>query len=476
MLKNKKRVLFLLVANSILSAGAYSESISDAKYEKLYNNMVKNIQTGKSNESNNKLIESILKKRNKELKDLYAQSDYIVKPEYLEWQIFASGFYAEKDRGYDSDKYGDGSSQKNSMQVDGTDLRTAKQIQIGATIPIKTVNDFVLEPEISINKKEITVDSIQAPSVVPKVAPTINIPSVNLPVINITQPSAVVSPQVVSPDINVSTSVTIPQVQLSPITVVSFGLPFFVSTDASLSLIFNQASYTGTYTLGGGSALESILTLSSLGGAMPNTMTNNSPSVLTTQKSNTRVMEIDQPTENSLTIINNGTINLEATLTVGMEARGPSSFSPGSSPNVEDHNSYLYNSGIINGISNSTGTFKNQAALSVGMDGSVAGTRVMMENTSSGKITMNAPESIGIQLRPDASLIVQQGINNGEITINGNRSYGMMTTDSGTGIGFLNQDPSSPNQTSRLLLGSSGIINVNGDEATGFAILVPINE
>ena len=39
MLKNKKRVLFLLAANSILSAGAYSESISDAKYEKLYNNI-----------------------------------------------------------------------------------------------------------------------------------------------------------------------------------------------------------------------------------------------------------------------------------------------------------------------------------------------------------------------------------------------------------------------------------------------------
>ena len=119
MLKNKKRVLFLLAANSILSAGAYSESISDAKYEKLYNNMVKNIQTGKSNESKNKLIESIIKKRNKELKDLYAQSDYIVKPEYLEWQIFASGFYAEKDRGYDSDKYGDGSSKKTQCRLTG---------------------------------------------------------------------------------------------------------------------------------------------------------------------------------------------------------------------------------------------------------------------------------------------------------------------------------------------------------------------
>ena len=88
---------------------------------------------------------------------------------------------------------------------------------------------------------------------------------------------------------------------------------------------------------------------------------------------------------------------------------------------------------------------------------------------------MNSPESIGIQLRPDSSLIVQQGYNAGNITINGYRSYGMMTT-SGAGAGFLNQDPTSPNETSRLLLQSGGVINVNGDESTGFAILVPINE
>ena len=471
MFKNKKMMFFLLAVNSLFSMGA-AESSQTVKYDKLYGNMVKNLETGKSNEKNYKLIEEILNKRNKELKDLYAQSDYIVKPEYLEWQVFASGFYAENSRGYDNKK--DGGSSKSSSELTGLDLRTKKMIQIGATIPMKTVNDFTLSPEINVNKKEITIESIKAPTAVPKLAPTINIPNVSLPVINITQPAAIVSPQVVSPNINVNTNVSIPQVVLSPITVVSFGLPFFNSTDPLLSASFNQSSYTGIYTLGAGSTLESILTLSAPGYS-PTGMTNAASSILTVQKQNVRAMEIDQPLHTSLAIENAGTINLQETLTVGMEARGPSGFAAGSSANVQDHNSYLYNTGVINGMIAASGIYKNQAGLSVGMDSSVQGTRVQMINTSSGSIIMNSPESIGIQLRPDSSLIVQQGYNAGNITINGYRSYGMMTT-SGAGAGFLNQDPTSPNETSRLLLQSGGVINVNGDESTGFAILVPINE
>ena len=151
MFKNKKMMFFLLAVNSLFSMGA-AESSQTVKYDKLYDNMVKNLETGKSNEKNYKLIEEILNKRNKELKDLYAQSDYIVKPEYLEWQVFASGFYAENSRGYDNKK--DGGSSKSSSELTGLDLRTKKMIQIGATIPMKTVNDFTLSPEINVNKKQ----------------------------------------------------------------------------------------------------------------------------------------------------------------------------------------------------------------------------------------------------------------------------------------------------------------------------------
>ncbi|MBP9477166.1 MAG: autotransporter domain-containing protein [Sebaldella sp.] len=98
MKKNKKLLMFLAL-NSLATSFASTTSQPEAKYDKLYNNMVKNIETGKSNEGNYKLIQDVLNKRNQELKDLYLQGDYIVKPEYLEWQVFFSGFYGENHRG-----------------------------------------------------------------------------------------------------------------------------------------------------------------------------------------------------------------------------------------------------------------------------------------------------------------------------------------------------------------------------------------
>ena len=88
-----------LAVNAIISSYTGAAGAASIKYDKMYENMAKNIEKGKSNEENYKLIERVLNQRNKELKDLYAQSDYIVKPEYLEWQIFFSGFYDERSRG-----------------------------------------------------------------------------------------------------------------------------------------------------------------------------------------------------------------------------------------------------------------------------------------------------------------------------------------------------------------------------------------
>ena len=56
MFKNKKMMFFLLAVNSLFSMGA-AESSQTVKYDKLYGNMVKNLETGKSNEKNYKLIE-----------------------------------------------------------------------------------------------------------------------------------------------------------------------------------------------------------------------------------------------------------------------------------------------------------------------------------------------------------------------------------------------------------------------------------
>ena len=102
MKKNKKLLISFLAINSILSSYTGAGTVAPLKYDKMYESMTKNIEKGKSNENNYKLIEQVLNKRNKELKDLYKQSDYIVKPEYLEWQIFFSGFYEEYGKGLDN--------------------------------------------------------------------------------------------------------------------------------------------------------------------------------------------------------------------------------------------------------------------------------------------------------------------------------------------------------------------------------------
>ena len=173
MKKNKKLLMYFLAMNSLFTLNAASGADAPLKYDKLYGNMVKNLETGKSNEENYKIIEKALNKRNKELKDLYNQSDYIVKPEYLEWQIFFSGFYTEKNGG--DNTFGNA---KYSSEVEGyydatgtyvvtnTDsstpgkpyqpLQTPKEIDLGMSIPMKQVN---LTP-ISISPAAVAAPSI----------------------------------------------------------------------------------------------------------------------------------------------------------------------------------------------------------------------------------------------------------------------------------------------------------------------------
>ena len=93
-MKNKDKLLLFLAFNAIAPFVN-----AESKYDKMYDKMVKNLTEGKSNESSYNLLTRVLVQRNKELKDLYAQSDYIIKPEYLEWQVFFSGLYSNVKRG-----------------------------------------------------------------------------------------------------------------------------------------------------------------------------------------------------------------------------------------------------------------------------------------------------------------------------------------------------------------------------------------
>ena len=63
MKRNKKLLVSFLALNAILSA--YSLGAADPvspKYERIYNNIVKNMEQGKSNENNYRIIEQVLKK------------------------------------------------------------------------------------------------------------------------------------------------------------------------------------------------------------------------------------------------------------------------------------------------------------------------------------------------------------------------------------------------------------------------------
>ena len=162
MKKNKKLLMYFLAINSLFTVNAAAKVDTTIKYDKLYGNILKNLDTGKSNDENYKIIENALSKRNKELKDLYAQSDYIVKPEFLEWQIFFSGFYTEKNGGdntssnakYSSDpENGDGSGGQFKPYMTPDE---PKVIDLGMNIPMKMVN---VTP-ISINPGAVTAPSI----------------------------------------------------------------------------------------------------------------------------------------------------------------------------------------------------------------------------------------------------------------------------------------------------------------------------
>ncbi|MCP1225781.1 hypothetical protein [Sebaldella sp. S0638] len=260
-MKKFKSLIFLLLAINIFALadnGANSE-----KLEKIFNNITENKNTDK----NLKIVNDLLDKRNKELKDLRLQSDYIITPEYNEWQIFFTGFYNHSNR----------NSKNSTVPYVLSEENTIKSINLGKTITVREVNDISLNPEININSKVVAE------------APHIVIPNISLPSLNVTAPSLSVNPNVVSPNINVNTNISIPTVALTPITVVSFGLPYFNSGLASLSHRYNLqpvAGYSQTLTAGG--TQESIITLYGSSTSM-SYIENNGGTVMVKQNGNIRI-------------------------------------------------------------------------------------------------------------------------------------------------------------------------------------------
>jgi hypothetical protein len=211
MKKGKKMLVLFLALNAVLSAYTKAERAPAlSKYDRMYNNIIKNVEQGKSNEKNYQLIERILKEKNKELKDLHLQGDYVVKPEYLEWQVFFTGFYDEHGKGVDNSKENakyhsqvsgyydtDGNYVTTGASIGGLSgkayqaLQKSKDINLGVSIPLRGLSREPVQLDLS-NVPELSFNpSFAAPKDPTKVITanvdvdtfSINIPTINIPAV-----------------------------------------------------------------------------------------------------------------------------------------------------------------------------------------------------------------------------------------------------------------------------------------------------
>lgn len=70
---------------------------------------------------------------------------------------------------------------KNSSDKKIKDLRTKKYIQIGATIPVKTVADFTINPNVDLTIKDIAPITIVPPVTKIEKAQSISLPNITVP-------------------------------------------------------------------------------------------------------------------------------------------------------------------------------------------------------------------------------------------------------------------------------------------------------
>jgi hypothetical protein len=160
-MKKYRSLLICLISLNTITAGYGAVNSGITSTNKLYEQMLSETKT--VDKLAYKQIEEILNKKNKELKDLYLQGDYIVKPEYLEWQVFFSGFYTGRNKG--------DNTLNNALYYSDPDKKPTKPIEveppldinIGLAISIKPLeirdrNLSITQPyEIDINPSVINI-------------------------------------------------------------------------------------------------------------------------------------------------------------------------------------------------------------------------------------------------------------------------------------------------------------------------------
>ena len=404
-----------------------------------------------------KIIEKKLKNRVKELNSLYKQGDYIVKPEYLEWQVYFSMLYNNYKIGDNSDNQ----SEENPVIPVPVDLGILIPMRKNSPlIPYITANtyfyNFLTPPQIEVGEVRLLtitpLNILEFNVVVPDIEYPTSFDPVNSITVNVSTNSNGYNSAANNANANTNT--------INPGTLI-------LSSGASQSGLIQIIGVVGTNfsdPLGGTGGLTYViadnLENQKSGGRIIATESHRGYSGATGATSATG------DANETIFLTTTGILTISANNSIGVEMeRGYSDFR---------NDSVYVNAGTIQSSANNV--------IGIDFKGEVLSQEegpILAQNA--GTIRMNGESNIGINSvhTPGATgNDLDVGIRNtGLIEMNGNNSYGIFIggKDFRGGCNKNAGCPSRPtNLTSDILyanvLEQSGVINVNGEDSIGLVL------
>ena len=405
-----------------------------------------------------------------------------------------------------------------NQQIETPGIIARPEIQIGVNSPLEAPS--IIFPEVtpvSINVQNPANPDTPALATAPTVNISLTKPTVTLNIVPPTLNMAVSAPS--SPNIGISidapgvptvnalnvtapAQVTAPNISFTAVNPVDFTL-----SASGLSGIgqYNFASFgrNTNYNLN-----DKTVTVSAKNGFISTWGTisnlNNVNTNVEVNAEDTRAFMIDEGVDGTIRAPFRyiGTINLNSSKNAGIDVQGThtkyssSALNPAFDSMDKVANIKVINAGTINGNGGGTGanTIKNQVAFGFNnFDSSTNNTRNEMINDTQGTITLKAPESAGIQLRPEnpnasgsnekLGLNMMSAENKGTVNLNSYGSFGMLTvkninatstkTYSNYGITTTvgGQIASHFNPTFESKMENNGTINISGDKSIGIGLI-----
>ena len=393
------------------------------------------------------------------------------------------------------------------------------EVEILARISPKEVK----KEAVSLNVAEPTVEIIEAPVINPQVntplaAPNITIPSVTAPTIP-AAPSITITvtpPTITALEITPPVSVTPPNVVSPNINPVDFTID-----PAGDSIHYKRTSWTSIPTTVTVTALGNRNYVT-LGGSSGSVQSPNNQ-VIDVTANNNRALVVDEALDGT-TVTYRGGINLQKSQNVGIDLQGTHKGSK-SAPALLTVN----NAGTITGVAKD-GANINSNHIAFGFNNADASNNTTMSNMiNSGTISLNAPSSAGIQLKPEdphhwqpkawsaapleinsrkidktVGRVLMKAQNTGTLNLNGIGSFGIVTVfNKGVPVNLFSNNYKSSHEdlkSERLYAGkrvlpggeigrsaladprytsgiyNTGNINISGDNSIAVGLLQEIQE